>query len=431
MAEGKTKKIWKVEGRAGEVIIEQKDAVTAFDDPSLTKQFAAKAVYSTTTTCRVFELLRKAGIPVAYKEQLSPTEFLAQKCAMIPLEVVVRRFGTGSFLKRHPEFTSTEEQTPSRFHQLLTEFFLKTTKGQLLVRGRVLVDGLDPEKGEEDPLIMNPYNKEWKLLHSKRPAWDPQADLGKTIEGRMLLQDKTIIKEMENTIRKVFLVLEGAWNVLGLRLIDMKIEFGITDSSNTLLVADVIDNDSWRLRSAKWEELSKEAFRQGEELNEVERKYGIVASLVEQFRVPRQALVFWRGSSNDEFPEIYASFKNCGVDVVEVTLSGHKSPRMCLDRLNRILGDYPDGGVIIAKVGRSNGLGPLLAACSGWPVIAVPATIDKFSEDIWSSVRMPSFVPLATVWPEENAILMATNILALKNPLLYMQRQEQIEELDV
>lgn len=66
------------------------------------------------------------------------------------------------------------------------------------------------------------------------------------------------------------MTLEGAWNVLGFRLIDMKIEFGL-DLNGNLLVSDVIDNDSWRLRDADWEELSKEAFRQGETLDEVEK----------------------------------------------------------------------------------------------------------------------------------------------------------------
>lgn len=433
--EGKTKKIWRVLGHKGLVIVEQKNTITKFDDPKKTKEFATKAVCSTTTTSRVFELLKKAGIPVAYQKQISDREFLAERCTMIALEIVARRFAVGSYIKRHPELISTKTQVPYRFHRLVTEFFLKTTKGQLLgSNSKVLVDGLDPLKGEEDPFILDPCVENWQLFKAKKPAWDPKANLKRTVKRSLVVCGNAPkrIKEMEDILREVFLVLEGAWNILGFHFIDIKVEFGVTEHSNKLVVADVVDNDSWRLRNMEWEELSKEAFRQNEELSEVEQKYGLVASLTERFRIPKQALVLWRGSLGDEFPKVFSSFNSrFGVNVIEVTLSGHKKTRKCLDKLDRIIGDYPDGGVIVAKIGRSNGLGPILAAHSSWSVIAIPATMEKSPEDLWSSIKMPSLVPLVTAWPEKNALLAAMNILAAKNPLLYMWRQKQIEELDI
>jgi len=91
---------------------------------------------------------------------------------------------------------------------------------------------------------------------------------------------------------------------------------------------------------------------------------------------------------------------------------------------------YPEGGVILVKVGMSNGLAPMLAARTAWPVIAIPATIDKFPLDVWSSLRMPSKVPVATIASESNAIKYAMNILAQKNPVIYKETQKRIEELD-
>ena len=433
LTEGKTKIIWPVEGDDALVIIEQKTDITAMDDPSLTQRFDTKARHANVTTCRVFDLLAKADIPLAYREQVSETEFLAEKCEMIPLEVVARRYAVGSYLKRYPHLAVPEGDPPYRFHSLVAEFFLKTTGGKLEYKGEMIVEDLDPKAGEEDPFIKDPYADVWDLFHPKKPGWAEDADLECRLFGDVVDGLKANVSEMELILRKVFLTLEGAWSTLGLRLIDMKIEFGIT-TDGRLVVADVIDNDSWRLRNSEWEELSKETFRQGAGLDEVERKYAIVASLVEQFRVPKQGLIVWRGSESDDYPlspEEVSDWLEMGVVVEPVVMSGHKSTRMSLDKLEEVLTKYPDGGVIIAKVGRSNGLGPVLAAHTSWQVIAIPATMKSFPGDVHSSTRMPSKVPMATVWPDSNAILAAKNILGIKNPILYMDRQLAIEAMDI
>lgn len=433
LIEGKTKIIWKIKDKPDTVIIENKNDITAFDDPSFTKRFKTKAEYATTVTCRVFELLKKAGIPVAYEEQLSDNQFVAPSCRMIPLEVVARRFAVGSFLKRHPELVADKNGVPRRFHRLVVEFFLKTTGGGLVNhKGETVLKGLDPKKGEEDPFIINPFEKDWSLFHPKKPDWEEGADLQRTLKTDKILPVHSLetMKELETLIRKTFLVLEGAWNTLGYRIIDMKIEFGI-DRKGNLMVADVIDNDSWRLRDAEWRELSKEAFRQGEKLDEVEKKYGFVAGLAQRFIVPNQVLVFWRGSDSDDFPDVSWLGDSRNISVEEVTLSGHKSTQKCLGKLEEMITKYPEGGVIVACVGMSNGLGPVLAARTGWPVIGVPMTADKFPEDVWSSLRMPSQVPIATVLSGKNAVLLALNILAQKNPIAYAIRQASIEALDV
>lgn len=429
--EGKTKRIWRAFGYPKLVIIENKKNITAHDDPNFTKEFETKAIHATNTTCRVFELLKSAGIPVAYINQLSPTEFLAPRCEMIGLEVVGRRYAVGSYTKRNPQLAKEKGAAPHRFHRLMVEFFLKTTGGEFIgLSGEKQVEGLDPQKGEEDPLIQDPYAPVWALYHPKKPAWEVGSALNKAIFKKEVTA--TQINKLEAILRKVFLVLEGAWASLGHRLIDFKIEFGLTTQGDVseLYVADVIDNDSWRLRSQNWEEFSKQAFREGESLSEVERKYGIVERLVQQFRIPKQALVFWRGSDKDDFPKLPENMVPTAVFVEEITISGHKAPQHSLNRLEEILTNHPDGGVIIVKVGMSNGLGPILAARTSWPVISIPASVKDFPEDVWSSLRMPSSVPMATIPNETNAINYALNILAQKNPIIYMQRQFEIERLD-
>jgi phosphoribosylaminoimidazole-succinocarboxamide synthase len=81
-----------------------------------------------------------------------------------------------------------------------------------------------------------------------------------------------------------FLLLEKAWNKFNVSLIDMKIEVGYTKDME-LVIADVIDNDSWRIwpNGDPKKQLDKQSFRDGEDLSEVQKKYRIVTEYVEKF----------------------------------------------------------------------------------------------------------------------------------------------------
>jgi len=427
LARGKTKAVYETD-QEGAVVLENLSNITANDDPSVTRQFEAKAIAATTTTCRVFELLKAAGVPVAYIEQVSPTSFAAYHCRMLPLEAVARRYAVGSWLKRHPEMAETD--TPHRFARLVTELFLKTTGGHCVLSDSEYHDlHLDPSKGEEDPLLVKGEDG-WGLLHAKMPAWQEGAALG-SIDAALLQYDT---EEIYKLLRRVFLVLEGAWAMLGWRLVDIKIEVGIT-ADGRLVVADVIDNDSWRLRDPDWREMSKQVYRDqlaqdAVDLNEVSWRYRRVASLTRWFRIPRQAIVLWLGSPNDETIVMdglkRAERMPAGVEMVKAVLSGHRQTHSVLQALPIIESAYPDGGVIIACVGLSNGLGPTVSAHTHWPVVNLPLT----PEDTSSSLRLPSRVPATTALKLENAAQQALQILAPKNPAAYAAVRE-LAEADV
>jgi len=252
--------------------------------------------------------------------------------------------------------------------------------------------------------------------------------------------DPVHLEQIERLARLIFLLLESALTNVGSRLADLKLEFGFLPDG-TLVVADVIDPDSlrqavWNNDLDAWIDLSKQSFRDGIGLEEVERKYLNAAMLAERIRVPRQALITWIGSPKDTHPPVDSKLLlHTGITHEKVMISGHKQPEHVLPELEHLLAQYPDGGVIIAKVGMSNGLGPILAARTSLPVISVVANAAPDDhgvvhlEDAWSSLRMPSDVPNLTVLSEKNAITAALNILARKDPVLYMFRQYEIEKL--
>ena len=134
-----------------------------------------------------------------------------------------------------------------------------------------------------------------------------------------------IFPEMARIARHAFLVLEKAWQLEGGTLVDFKVEFGF-DAKGSLLLADVIDNDSWRvIENGAY--IDKQVYRDGGALDDVAAKYRRVADITGRFRLPRQRIILWRGS--DERQDRRRSSKRSATlkDMMTVvTCSVHKEP---------------------------------------------------------------------------------------------------------
>jgi phosphoribosylaminoimidazole carboxylase/phosphoribosylaminoimidazole-succinocarboxamide synthase len=414
VAEGKTKRIHEAQGAAGLVTVISKDDITA-GDGAKHDVIADKGRLANATTCNVFRLLKACGLPVAFEQQDSATSFVAPKCEMLPYEVVVRREAHGSYLKRNPHFAKGQ-----LFPQLVVEFFLKTKDRNWNGKPLTCDDPLMLRtKGDANIRLFNPA----KPIHGQEPF--------------LILAEKEVFShadeselfpEMERIARHTFLVLEKAWQLEGGTLVDLKIEFGF-DHKGNLLLADVIDNDSWRVvESGAY--IDKQVYRDGGALDDVVAKYRRVAEITGRFALPRQRIILWRGSTSDKTESFSEALGDLADLMTVVTCSVHKQPVAAAGILYRMAQEIPDS-VVIAYIGRSNGAGPTLSAISSVPVITVPASVRDFPEDVWSSLRAPSNVPVMTVLEPANAVLAAIQILSARNPRLYAHVRGEIENRTV
>lgn len=240
IAEGKTKIIYAHPERADVVYMVHKDALSA-GDGARRSVLPGKGALACRTTSNVFYLLEQEGIETHYIGMIGDTVNLVTRCTMIPLEVVMRRIATGSYLKRHPEIAEG-----TRFDPVVVEFFYKSDE-----------------------------------LH------DPLVTDEEIISMGIATQEE--IDTMREVGRRVFEILERAWAKLDVTLVDLKIEFG-RDENGRLLVADVIDNDSWRIWPGgdKSRMLDKQVYRNlpevtDEGLRQVLVNYARVAELTDEF----------------------------------------------------------------------------------------------------------------------------------------------------
>jgi phosphoribosylaminoimidazole carboxylase/phosphoribosylaminoimidazole-succinocarboxamide synthase len=409
LTEGKTKWVYQGAGNEDQVIVVSKDDITA-GDGAKHDVLANKGRIANQTTCNVFRLLAACGIPVGFTDQIDDVSFVAPNCRMLPYEVVVRREAHGSFLKRSPHLSKGQ-----LFPRLVVEFFLKT-KGRRWKEHELVCD---------DPLMTYADGAEvMHLFHPGTPRAEPFLELPVS-EVFMSDTEATQFPEMSRIARRAFLALEKCWQLEGQKLVDFKVEFGL-DSHNRLLLADVIDNDSWRVvENDRY--IDKQMYRDGGALDDVLASYRRVADITSHFRVPTQRIVLWRGSDSDNTEAFARALAGLESLMVVVTRSAHKEPIAAALILQEMLQQVPDS-VVIAYIGRSNGAGPTLAANSTVPVITVPASAKEFPDDVWSSLRAPSKVPVLTVLEPGNAVLAALQVLASRNPQIYARLRLDLEE---
>jgi phosphoribosylaminoimidazole-succinocarboxamide synthase len=236
LTEGKTKQIYAHPDDKTLVYIVSKDQITAGDGVRR-NELEGKSRWSTITTANVFRLLNNANIPTHFVRKIDDVTLLVRRCTMLPIEHVQRRLATGSYLKRHPEVSEG-----THFDPVLIETFLKDDARH-----------------------------------------DPQITSQDILNQQLATQQES--EEMTELGYRVFAVLEQAWATVDVTLVDLKIEFG-RDTAGNLLVADVIDNDSWRLWPAgdKTRMLDKQVYRNlknvtSEELQGIADRYALVADL--------------------------------------------------------------------------------------------------------------------------------------------------------
>lgn len=226
--EGKAKKVYETEDPKL-YIVSYKDDATAFNGEKK-GQIADKGVVNNTMSNIVFAMLEEKGVPTHFVEQINDRDTVVKAVKILPLEVIIRNVAAGSFSKRY----GVEEGTP--LAQSTLEFSYKR-------------DDLG------DPLINEDHVLALELA---------------TQEQMDTIRDYAF--KVNDTMKEFFLE-------RGLKLIDFKIEFGMTDGE--IILADEISPDTCRLWDVKTgEKMDKDRFRR--DLGKLEETYQAVLDRVKK-----------------------------------------------------------------------------------------------------------------------------------------------------
>lgn len=383
---GKTKVLYENPEVAGAVVVVQQDNITA-GDGAKRHTIGGKGRLAALTTSRIYRLLNACGLPTHFLsggEDEDGNEMLVRRCEMISIEVVVRGIAAGSYLKRNPGVKSGTVLAPR-----LVEYFFKDD-----------------------------------ARHDPQYTADQIVDEG--------IATSAELAAMSDLARLIFDILAHAWRRQDVLLVDLKVEFGRAPAAaggTEIVLADVIDNDSWRIWPAgdQSQMLDKQIYRNlaaptTSDLESIKGKYEEVAERVGKFDKRSGGFVgIIMGSSADaaHADRIAKALNAFGIPSRRHVASAHKTPLFALQRVQQL--DNALGRVVyITLAGRSNALSAFVDAATANPVIACPVIGSTWGGmEVLSSLHLPSGVASAVVLEPENAALAAAKILAGDDTVLY------------
>ncbi len=216
--EGKTKKVYD-EGER--VVLVFKDVFTAFDGKKV-ETVPGKGEINAKFTELFMKYLESKGIPTHFIKR-EGNKVIAKKARPLPLEFIVRNYAYGSLLKRLPIL----------------------------------------EKGQKLKVPVYEIHYKSDELH------DPLLAENDPVAAGLITEDQA--KRVKELTLKINEILTELFNKAGFKLIDMKLEFGIDDKGNVILI-DEISPDSFRAHKGD-EIYDKDLFRKGVPGSEVLKKY--------------------------------------------------------------------------------------------------------------------------------------------------------------
>ncbi len=339
IARGKTKILYELEGQPDVLVVQQQDGISARDGERR-DVIEGKGRIAAQTTARVFRLLNLCGLPTHYLnggEDDDDNEMLVRRAQMIPLEVVVRGIAAGSLVRRRPGIARGALLVPR-----LIEFFIK-------------------DDANHDPQI------------------EPDAIAANGIAGAQE------IATMSELARITYEILAHAWRRRDALLVDLKIEFGRLASGEgkgQLVIADVIDNDSWRVWPQGREELmlDKQLYRNLEtvtpaDLERIKANYETVADVVGTFpqMLPGMVALLADGPQHVAAADVVGrGLGSFGLPVVRRVVSVAHTPGYVLQLVAQLEASF--ARIVFVAIGSAGGALPaMIENATAYPVLAVDA----------------------------------------------------------